>query len=48
MTRYQARRYCSECQSDQEMDLIVEPDVVLVQCLTCLASSTLERIDPGR
>jgi len=46
--RYEAKRWCRQCGCETTLDLMVEPDAILAQCLTCLASFTLPRIDPGR
>ena len=44
--RYEAKRWCSSCQCEQVLDLIVEPDAVLAQCLTCLSSFSFPRVAP--
>ena len=46
--RYTARRWCPQCECETTLDLILESDAILAQCLSCLASFTLLKINPNR
>lgn len=45
--RYTAKRWCRECQCETTLDLVVEPDAILAQCMSCLASFELPRVPPN-